>query len=74
VKPAPTGYGRHMPREMITTATEDPHISRPHTAQPAPAEPDTVSFPDTFSFVDIEHGDPDGTDIEAAVASWDGFL
>jgi hypothetical protein len=29
---------------------------------------------ETFSFVDVERGDPEGAEVEAAVASWDGFL
>ncbi len=46
-------------------------VAVPHARggdQPVPPESET------FSFVDVERGDPDGADLEAAVASWDGFL
>ena len=59
-----------MPQQMTSTAGEAV-VTVPHTRvgdQPVP--PDAESF----NFVDVEHGDPDGADAEAAVASWDGFL
>lgn len=58
-----------MLQHVITTAPDLPASAHGGGAeQPVPADLET------FSFVDVEHGDPDGTDIDAAVASWDGFV
>jgi hypothetical protein len=58
-----------MPQEMITTASETPAIPKARTADHVP-----YPEPESFSFADVERGDPDGAEVEAAVASWDGFL
>jgi hypothetical protein len=59
-----------MPEQMISTPGER------RAAVPQARGGDEAAPPEleTFSFIDVERGDPEGAEVEAAVASWDGFL
>jgi hypothetical protein len=58
-----------MPEQMISKPGE-----RRSAVPQARADESLPLEPETFSFVDVERGDPEGAEVEAAVASWDGFL
>jgi hypothetical protein len=55
----------------VSSAAED---ASPTAATPPSSEVPMTSEPDTFSFVDVEHGMIHDVEHDTAIAGWDGFL
>jgi hypothetical protein len=70
MEPANMGtVGAMLQKETDAVRDERPTVPSPRTTeQPPPVDPEM------FNFADIEHLEVEQAELDAAAASWDGFL
>ena len=59
---------------MLQQATDKAGDERPAVPTPGSKEQPPPVDPERFSFADIEHLGLEQAELDAAVASWDGFI